>query len=246
MTALPPWSASPLTTPLLDRACALFDELCDAHSLQLGLDLSLAERAARGIPEGVQHALVYGETPFRSLGVILSRVRALLGGGASAFSSRTFVDLGSGTGKPVLAAALLHRWRGVRGIELCEGLHAASLELQERWEGGLPFLPPGERSLRYAIPPEVRATPVRFELGDATQLDWSDAGVVFACSTCFDAALFARLAKCAERLAAGAIVVTCSDRFPESAFELLDERVLVMSWGACSVFIQRRRGGSAG
>jgi hypothetical protein len=107
-----------------------------------------------------------------------------------------------------VAAALLHRWAECRGIELVEGLHAASLELLERWDDGLPFLPPGERKLRHRIPASARATPIRLLRGDVLELDWSDVDVAFACSTCFDAELMARISQRAEALRPGSVVVT--------------------------------------
>ena len=40
-----------------------------------------------------------------------------------------FYDLGSGTGKPVAAAAVLHNFDVCIGIEILEGLHNASMEI---------------------------------------------------------------------------------------------------------------------
>ena len=222
----------------LESAERVFSELTELHSLALGKDLSAAEREGRGIADGAMHSLVYGETPFRSLGVILQRVQHLLG--VRSFASAVFLDLGAGTGKPVLAAALLHRWAECRGIELVEGLHAASLELLERWEDGLPYLPAGERRLRHRIPAAARATPVRLLRGDVLELDWSDVDVAFACSTCFDAELMARVSRRAEALRPGSVVVTCSDALSSPRFGLLEEVAMTMSWGPCTVYIQQR------
>jgi len=40
------------------------------------------------------------------------------------WTGATFVDIGSGGGRLVLAAAALHRWRLCRGVEILPGLHA--------------------------------------------------------------------------------------------------------------------------
>jgi hypothetical protein len=45
-----------------------------------------------------------------------------------------FYDLGSGTGKVVLAAALLHSFSACCGIELLAGLHEVALGYQMSWE----------------------------------------------------------------------------------------------------------------
>ena len=45
-------------------------------------------------------------------------------------SGGIFYDIGSGTGKPALAAALLHDFDQVNGIEILDGLYRISLEIQ--------------------------------------------------------------------------------------------------------------------
>lgn len=44
-----------------------------------------------------------------------------------------FFDLGSGIGKPVIAAATLHGFDVCCGIELLEGLYTTSLQLVDRF-----------------------------------------------------------------------------------------------------------------
>jgi hypothetical protein len=230
----------PLDARALAAAEAVFNELTELHSLQAGKDISIDERAARGVPEGAMCSLVYGETPFRALGALLHRVQTLLG--VASFAGRVFVDLGAGTGKPVFAAALLHPgWRECRGIELVEGLHAASLELQERWEEGLPYFPKGEKKVAHRVPAAARATPVNLVLGDVTAEDWADGDVVFSCSTCFEEPLMAAISARAERLRPGSVVVTCSERLTSPRFGLLEELPgMVMSWGPCDVYVHQR------
>jgi hypothetical protein len=44
------------------------------------------------------------------------------------WTDKVFCDLGSGTGRLVLAAAALHRWKKCRGVELLENIHKAAEE----------------------------------------------------------------------------------------------------------------------
>ena len=44
-----------------------------------------------------------------------------------------FYDLGHGTGKPALAAALLHDFESVNGIEILESLYTLSMKLRSVW-----------------------------------------------------------------------------------------------------------------
>lgn len=62
-----------------------------------------------------QSTLTYGEVDFISLGEIFYTIRERYGGIPS---GGVFYDLGHGTGKGVLAAALLHNFDSVRGIEI--------------------------------------------------------------------------------------------------------------------------------
>lgn len=222
----------------IKTAEVIFRELTELHSLEAGKDISAQEREDRGIPEDALCSLVYGEAPFQSLAVILQKVKHLLG--ISSYAKAKYVDLGSGTGKTVMAAALLHTWRECCGIELVEGLYDSSLELLERWHDGLPYMPKGQKKIQYKLSPEVRATPINLLQGDVLEVDWSDADVVFSCSTCFEDDLMAQISKRAEKLKPGSIVVTCGQRLQSDAFGVIDESDMVMSWGPSRVYIQQR------
>ena len=75
--------------------------------------------------------LVYGEISFSSYAVAIEKVKNKYGGLQE--SGGIFFDLGHGTGKPALAAALLHDFDSVNGIELLDGLFNLSLQLKQVW-----------------------------------------------------------------------------------------------------------------
>ena len=50
-----------------------------------------------------------------------------------------FYDLGSGTGKPLIAAAVLHNFGYCYGIEILEGLYTTSLEIQSSYASKVSF-----------------------------------------------------------------------------------------------------------
>ncbi|CAM9922769.1 unnamed protein product, partial [Ectocarpus sp. 13 AM-2016] len=70
---------------------------------------------------------------------------------------------------------------------------------------------------------------------------WSDGDCVFANSTCFPEDLMDALARQAEELKPGSIVVTFTKGLDSTAFEVLSKRRFEMSWGPATVFIHRRR-----
>ena len=59
---------------------------------------------------------MYGEISFESFGSCLEKIRKRYGGLKE--KGGRFYDLGSGSGKPVFAAALLHDFEKVIGIEV--------------------------------------------------------------------------------------------------------------------------------
>ena len=67
--------------------------------------------------------------------------------------------------------------------------------------------------------------------GSFLDFDWADGDIVFANSTCFDDGLMAQMTRCAERLKAGAMVVTFTKGMTSPCFELLERKRLRMSWG---------------
>jgi hypothetical protein len=115
-------------TAAIEAAAAVYERLCAEHDLHLGKTLSTRERDAKGLATST---LVYGEIKFEPFAVAFQKIRQLYGGLQR--RGGAFVDVGSGTGKPAFAAALLHDWDSCRGVEILSGLHGASLELLKRW-----------------------------------------------------------------------------------------------------------------
>lgn len=81
--------------------------------------------------------LTYGEITFETLGTILEKIRKIYGkpnkgsSGPLGYLQRRggiFYDLGSGTGKAVIGAAILHNFDVCYGIEYLEGLYSLSQE----------------------------------------------------------------------------------------------------------------------
>ena len=142
-------------------------------------------------------------------------------------SGGIFYDIGSGTGKPALAAALLHDFDQV-SIEILDGLYRISLEIQG----------PG-RKIVPLLSDKKAQTKIKFTRGDATLIDWSDATCVFANSTCFDDALMKSLVKKADECKVGTFCIHLRESYHpkrgsfgarKSSYEL----------GHATVFIHRK------
>lgn len=104
-----------------------------------------------------------------------------------------FWDLGSGTGKAALTAAVLFPFGHVRGVEILEPLHAAA----ERARAALPAS-------------ALRSRELSLLCGDAFAQPWTEnAGIVFCTLTCLTDETIAELESACERLPRGArLIVT--------------------------------------
>ena len=77
-----------------------------------------------------------------------------------------FYDLGSGTGKVVLAAALLGLFARAEGIEILSELHVAAGALRDKYQ----------QYIKSASP--TSSTDMRCVLGDLTTIDWYDPAAI--------------------------------------------------------------------
>ena len=228
------------STPVHDPA-SLYAELIESMPTTRGKSLSEGERTTRGINRRGT-ALTYGEIRFEPFARALERIKTEFGGLGT--DGGAFYDLGSGTGKAVFAAALIHRFERCVGIEVLESLHGAALELQQRWDESI------EPRLRYVDARESdsdveaeRRSAIELICGDITDpsvCDWSDATLCFANSTCFPMALMRDLASESERCAIGTWFVTFTKELPSEQWETRSASRHKMSWGAATVFVQEK------
>ena len=166
------------TIPALEKA---YNRLIRDHPTILG---KRASTAGRQRMDNKASTLVYGEILFRSFAVAFEKLRNKYG--LLAEPGGVFYDIGAGTGKPALAAALLHDFEKVKGVELIDELWEASNELKEVWHSKVaPRLPPAKRAIE-----------VEFVRGDLTEVDWTDCTFGFCNSTCFDRYLMEAVARC--------------------------------------------------
>ena len=230
-----------MTKSFLERRQEMFEKLVEKYPTKFGKLVSQKDRVDM---LDAPATLTYGEIEFESFGVAFSKIKRMYGmpgigttppSGIMQAPGGKFYDLGSGTGKPAIAAAYLHPFDLVAGVEILPGLHSSSLELAALFRSeGLAAL---------AADGQPQATHIEFTLGDAFDLgveDWSDGDVVFANSTCFSDSLMGRFASAAEHLKKGAIVITFTKRLPSPAFTVLDGKVYKMSWGGATVYIQQK------
>jgi SAM-dependent methyltransferase len=208
-------------------------------------------------------SLTYGEISFPSMAAVLAQHWRTLGSG-----NGKFIDIGSGTGRAVFGAYLLHEFESITGVEILRGLARSSQTVANRFEKEVrPLIEQANEariklhdqltahtphvassSAASSLPLAVAAPHPSITLlhADFRDVDWSDADVVYVNSTCFDADLMDDLASYAVRLKRGALIITYTHSLMRvgadgvSHFKLLSDDMYEQSWGSCTVYAHRK------
>lgn len=167
-------------------------------------------------------SLVYGEVIPDGFLDVLAQTEPLAG--------ETFYDLGSGTGRAVILAALAHPFGRLVGIEYLQTLHDAAEGVRARFEAEV-------------LPALGRAPLPRIELrrGDFLAADLSDAGVIFMQSNCFQPPLIKALVKKFESLPSGVRILALGQFLNGAHLALVGTGPCQLGWGDSFFSLYRRR-----
>jgi hypothetical protein len=173
--------------------------------------------------------LTYGEVDFLSLAEIFDLIKTRHG---PIPSGGKFYDLGSGSGKAVVGAALLHDFNSCEGIEIMESLFNFSQSLLELYSQM-------RLHLLYTYPDLWTSLPdVHFFQGDMFDFNWSDASFIFINSTCFDVKMMETLSSAPVN--PGTWAVTLTKSLKSTQWSMKQSLRKAMSWGEATVFIHQR------
>jgi len=198
------------------------------------------------LQEGAELSLLYGETPLESVEGALKIIKdapsafgaqgkALLGDG-----SEVFVDVGSGRGHVVLAAAASMKWSRCIGIEL----EQAHVDEANKALETLRADSEGEASQPLATPTSA----IQFICGDALNNEEArealkSAKIVYCFDLAFPTPVRQQLAALfAEILPENCILVSGhSDPFPSAAFApMMPVQTIKMEWGPAPMRVYRK------
>jgi len=179
-----------------------------------GYELSFESRNQLGFYD---QGLTYGEIFFDTFYKTLEKTQPKEG--------EVFYDLGSGTGKAVFVAHLLFPFSKAVGIEILPTLYQASKTILEKYE----------KEVRPKILEKKNQQKIEFILGDFLKIDFSDADVVFANSTCFSQQMIDKLETSFLSLKKGARIITLTKKLTNKNFYLFDSLIYKQSWGEATV-----------
>ena len=173
----------------------------------------------------IKENFIYGEVNFRSISYILLYLNYKYG-----IKEGYFFDLGSGTGRAVIGAALTYPFSKYIGIELLETLYKASIEIKQLFE----------KDYNNNKKPDIE-----FINGDFLKQDLSKASVIFINSTTFSDKLLGDLAdKFNNECDQGCLVVNTTmelSKLDKNKWEFLPYFRRYMSWGIATVNVYKRK-----
>eukprot|EP00823_Brevimastigomonas_motovehiculus_P008203 TRINITY_DN7486_c0_g1_i1.p1 TRINITY_DN7486_c0_g1~~TRINITY_DN7486_c0_g1_i1.p1 ORF type:complete len:331 (-),score=75.70 TRINITY_DN7486_c0_g1_i1:1034-2026(-) len=176
-------------------------------------------------------SLVYGEVHFKSLVTVLLKTIKFKPGGA-------FYDMGSGSGRGVFLAAVLHNFDKYHGIEYLAQLTEASQTVLSRYN--TTFRKAITERHQLSSPKKEYSQNIILENNDFRGYDLHDATLVFANSTCFDEDLMKSLSSLCEKMDVGSYVVTFTKQLDSSHFKIIYSKQHEMSWGLATVIVHQK------
>lgn len=163
--------------------------------------------------------LTYGEITLPALIKILDQVHPK--------DDDIFYDLGCGTGKVVIAAALLRNWKKVCGVEILDDVYLKADAIKTQFENYM-----RDHNLNHA--------PISLIHGDLKKYDFSDADVIYIASTCFDYQFMDEFGKKCETLKPGSRIVTLTKEIKNPHIVKKVTLTVPMTWGDSTVHVYER------
>ena len=213
---------------LAQTAQTLLESLYEEYTFATAKDASLTddvrfeEHASHH--KHTENSLVYGE-------IDIEGFCDLLINDIPHDSHDVFYDLGSGSGRAVMAARFVGDFRECIGIELLGNLHELASSVKSLY--------------KFQYSQKLIHRNVRFVCSDLLDYEWwKDGTVVYVPNLLFDETLKLQITEKAMELRPGAYLI-CLKKFNGAAFncafELIKERPVAMSWGESNVYIYQRQ-----
>ena len=214
----------------------IFNELFPIHSLSLAKQTSKEERDQKHINDP---SFVYGEVTFRSMCYINEYITEVF---KNQIIDGNFYDLGSGTGKAVIAMSLIRKFKKCIGIEYLENLTALSKRFEENYNKKILEVIEDEKLFKgFNKKPNI----LEFVNGDFLKRGWSEASVILMISTCFTIDLINKIAiKANKECKSGCIIISFTKSLVglnKDYWEFKEGFKRNMTWGSATVYVHRKK-----
>ncbi|STX27622.1 putative methyltransferases [Legionella beliardensis] len=160
----------------------------------------------------------YGEIEFESFIALLTSCHPQ--------ANTVFYDLGSGTGKAVIACAMVFDIDKIYGIELFTPLHQCATKQQQK--------------LALIKGYQDKARKIILRQGNFLEESMVDGTIIFINATTFIAELWEKLSRHIEQVKPATLVITTSKALTSKQFIIKKVMPVKMSWGIVNAYIQER------
>ncbi|CAM9697476.1 unnamed protein product [Ectocarpus sp. 12 AP-2014] len=211
----------------MHKAKKMVDMLYEHLPVQTLKEISQQNRINASL---MQDSVAYGEIDISHFLKVMVKLKRIHGSMMSAGGS--FWDLGSGVGKCVIAAAMMHNWESCYGVECLEDLRAAARPTLERWrKEEVPKLNSVKAKIR-----------VDFINADAMkQKGWVAEATLLFVHTNFSAKDIIEIKTKADGMKVGAIALSVSlAAVNDDKWGLLAVEQIKTSWGSANLYIHEK------
>ena len=192
--------------PAVRRAKAIFNTLyTDINPFKISRD----EQKRLGIEND---SFTYGEICFYDFVKLLEQ--------ADPKPGENFYDLGAGSGKAVIIAALMFPFKQTTGIEKLPGIYDLACGIKN-------------------TATQYHTAPIDFKQQDIAETNFTDADIIFINSTCFFGTFWDNLIEKFAQLKPGTRIILTSKTLPQKHFTLITSGQYQMTWDKAFASIYR-------
>jgi SAM-dependent methyltransferase len=193
------------------------------NSLYSGINGYDISNSARKEFSGDTANFLYGELPFQTWIKIVEQTNPKQDG--------VFFDLGSGTGKVVIASYMLFNFKKIIGVELLDGLHDKAVEIKEIFD----------KTIRPQVAESLKGREMKLVKESFFDTDLREADFVFMNHPFKDGPEFVRLEeKFLDELKPGTKITTIIRSLKNPKFKQLGSQSHQFSWGDSTVHFCER------
>jgi SAM-dependent methyltransferase len=185
------------------------------NHLYSNIDGYAVSTAARQASSGIDtEKLLYGELPFQTCKEIIEYANPKKDG--------IFFDLGSGTGRVVMAFYLLTNFKKCIGIELLQGLHDKACEINTQFN----------QNIKLQLKGDIQDREMQLKCGDIFATNLQEADLVFINHPFKEGDIFKRLEeKLLDELKPKSKIITIIRCLDNPRFKKLGQKTYKFSWG---------------
>ena len=185
---------------------------------------------------------IYGEINFRAISYILLY---LVNKHRLTDKNGYFYDMGSGTGRAVIGAALSAPFEKYIGIEYLDSLYNTSIVIKKKFEEDFPNYYKNNKEILPKYNNEKKIPNIELIHGDFLKIDLSKASFIFINSTTFNDKLLGDLAeKFNEDCKSGCVIVNTTmelSKLDRNKWDFLPFFRRYMSWGIATINVYKRK-----